>query len=436
MNGISYGQNTSTSPYSSYGIGLRDGIDHAVYAGLGNTTITYFDSTTLNYFNPASYGLIGKGQPLFSTGISSRMSFYKEQDVNSFAKTVMVNHFALGLSFAKHFGVAFGLKPFSRRGYEFSDRQLLTSDTVLHSYSGHGNTNEAFLGFSANVLKLKNHHLAIGANFGYVFGSIYNDRKSNITTTTFGGVDQNHLKINTFHYEIGMFYKQKINENHSYTLSAVVEPQQNFNAWQKWNLYTASDVNNNLSYYTIDSTDLVKGTVVLPSSATLGMNYNFVFNDNKRDGQVRHSQISLHASLNVTNWSNFSTIFGNETVNPGYTNTNKVTVGIQYVPEVSFLGQKAKSGVLEKMRYRAGLYQYSSPIRVNGANDIDKGATFGIGIPLSVQRSLSSINIGLSYGKRGNGVTGSLSETYFGINAGVIFAPGNFEKWFVKRKYD
>ena len=59
----SYSQITSTSPYSSFGIGERDGIDNAVFSGLGNTTITYFDSTTLNYFNPSSYNTIGKGQP-------------------------------------------------------------------------------------------------------------------------------------------------------------------------------------------------------------------------------------------------------------------------------------------------------------------------------------------------------------------------------------
>lgn len=436
IQGYSFGQSTSTSPYSSFGIGQRDGLDHAVYAGLGNTTITYFDSTTLNYFNPASYSTIGKGQPIFSTGISSRLSFYKEQDVNSFSKMFVVNHFALGLSFAKHLGLSFGLKPFSRRGYEFSQRELLTSDTILNQYSGYGSSNEAFMGFSTNLLKLTNHHLAVGGNVGYVFGSMFNERKSNITTTSFGGVDRNLLKINSLHYEFGMFYKQKFNEKHSYTISAVIEPQQNFNAYQQWSLYTASEVDNPLTYQKIDSTDLVQGKISLPSSTTLGVNYIYTFIDNKKKGQTRHSELSIHSSLNVTNWGDFKTVFGTETINPGYAGTNKFTVGFQYIPETSFLAQKVKSGFMEKVRYRAGFYQYTLPIRVNGSNDIDRGGTLGIGIPISSQRSLSSINFGLTYGKRDNGVEGSLSEAYFGINASIIFAPGNFEKWFIKRKYD
>ena len=71
VQGYSYSQITSTSPFSSYGLGQRDGLDHGIYAGLGTTTITYFDSTNLNFFNPASYNTIGKGQPIFSTGVSS-----------------------------------------------------------------------------------------------------------------------------------------------------------------------------------------------------------------------------------------------------------------------------------------------------------------------------------------------------------------------------
>lgn len=432
----SFGQSTSTSPYSSFGIGQRDGLDHSIYAGLGNTAITYFDSTTLNYFNPASYSTIGKGQPIFSTGISSRMSFYKEQDLNSFSKMIVVNHFALGLSFAKHLGLSFGLKPFSRKGYEFSQRQILVSDTVLNQYSGYGSSNEVFMGFSTNLLKLKNHHLAVGGNVGYVFGSMFNERKSNITTTTFGGVDQNLLKINALHYELGMFYKQQFNNKHSYSISAVVEPQQNLNAYQQWRLYTALGVNDPDSYNLIDSTNFVQGTISIPLSTTLGINYNWSFTDNKTDGQTRHSEISIHSSLNITNWGNFQTVFGTDTINPGYVSTNKFTIGFQYIPETSFLAQKAKSGFMEKARYRVGYYQYTLPIQTNGSNDLDRGGSIGIGLPISAQRSLSSLNFGLTYGKRSNGVPGSLSETYFGINVGVIFAPGSFERWFIKRKYD
>ena len=90
---ISFAQITSTSPYSYYGLGEMDGQDHAIFSGLGNSTITYFDSTVLNYYNPASYNTLSKGQPIFSTGLSSRLSNYKQGDVTNFNKAIIVNHF-------------------------------------------------------------------------------------------------------------------------------------------------------------------------------------------------------------------------------------------------------------------------------------------------------------------------------------------------------
>lgn len=431
-----FGQTTATSPYSSYGFGQRDGVDHAVYAGIGTTTITYFDSTTLNFNNPASYNTMAKGQPLFSVGVSSRLSFYNEGDVHNFSKAILLNHYAMGLSFGKHFGLAFGIKPFTRKGYEFSTKQLLVTDSVLHQYSGGGNTSEVFLGLSSNLFKFKNQQLAIGGNVGYVFGTLTNERKSNIVGANNGGIDQNILKINAFHYELGVYYKQRFNQKHSYTLSAVIEPQQKMIAHEQWSLFTSSFVNNPNYYVKVDSTSLIQGNLLLAPSTTLGLNYTYTFTDEKGERLTRHSEISLHTSYNMTNWSLYRTNFGNVEDNPGFANTSKLTVGIQYIPEISFYGQSNKSNFFEIMRYRIGAYNYSLPLVLDGKALTDKGASLGFGIPIGNQRSLSSVNFGFTMGQRGNGVTGSLQEKYYGINLGIIFAPASFERWFIKRKYD
>ena len=432
----SYSQITSTSPYSSFGIGERDGIDNSVFSGLGNTTITYFDSTTLNYFNPASYNTISKGQPLFSVGISSRLSNYSESGITNFSKAIVINHFAMGLSFAKHFGLAFGLKPFSRRGYEFSTKELLVTDTIVHTYLGSGNTNEAFLGFSSNLIKFSNHQLAIGGNAGYVFGTMTNERRSNLSTETAGGVDQKTIKIGSLHYEFGLFYKANLNKSNNLTFSALVEPSQSFSASQASNLFASKFVDNESYYIKIDSTIAVKGKIVNPISSTIGLNYTYSFKDQKNGISERNSEISFHTSYSTTNWSNYHTSFTSELLNPKYSNTSKFTFGIQYIPEKSFLGQTGATKILETIRYRVGGYQYSLPLNVSGGTLIDRGATLGFGIPIRMQKSLSSVNLSLTYGKRGNNDSSQLKEQYYGINLGIIFAPANFERWFIKRKFD
>jgi hypothetical protein len=434
--GFANAQITATSPNSSFGMGQREGMDHAVFAGLGNTSITYCDSTTLNFFNPASYNLLGKGQPLFSVGLSSRLSTFQEGGSSYFAKAIILNHYAMGFSFAKNFGVAVGLKPFTRRGYGFSSRSMVGTDTLKHQYNGSGSSNEVFLGLTSHLFKLKKQQLSIGGNVGYVFGSLTNERRSNIVGVNFGGIDQNILKLNALHYELGLHYQQKIDRKNNFAVSAVIEPQQNLGASQQWNLFTSSFVDNPLYYSKIDSSGVVPGTVILAPSTTVGFRYSFSFEDAKKEGKMRHSEISFHSSYNWTNWSEFKTDFGGSLDSPGYQNTTKFTVGLQYIPEVSFLGQSAKSALLEIMRFRMGYYHYALPLQIGGKTVTDKGVSFGIGLPVRAQKSVSSVNLGVTYGNRGNGLTESLSERYYGINLSVIFAPANFERWFIKRKFD
>ena len=97
----SFAQNASSNPFSYYGLGEISSNNHAIFSGIGNTQITMIDSSTLNFYNPASYNALGKGQPLFTTGISSRLSFYNQNDTREFNPATGIQSFAMGFSFAK-----------------------------------------------------------------------------------------------------------------------------------------------------------------------------------------------------------------------------------------------------------------------------------------------------------------------------------------------
>ena len=84
------------------------------------------------------------------------------------------------------------------------------------------------------------------------------------------------------------------------------------------------------------------------------------------------------------------------------------------------------------MKYRIGIYQINLPYQTNNKQIVDFGTTFGFGIPVVVQNSLSSINLGFTFGKR-EGEKNGFREQYYGINIGVLIAPGS-DRWFVKRK--
>ncbi|MBI1835951.1 MAG: hypothetical protein HYR91_01665 [Flavobacteriia bacterium] len=436
---LSYGQQTNTSPYSYYGFGESEGLDHASFGGLGNSTISYFDSTVLNFYNPATYNSLGKGQPIFSTGISSRLSFYNQSTNPSFNKTILVNHFAFGLSFAKHFGFAIGLKPFTRRGYNFYEVQPISGDSIKHTYKGSGNTSEFFVGFSSDIIKLKKIRLAVGANLGYVFNNVTNSKSSNLLgkDSSSGGTFESSTRLNAVHYQFGIYYNQKINAKNQYTLTAVIEPQEDFFAKQVDNLMSYLEVYSNQFSYVILTSDTTFLHYKTAPSTTLGASYSFKYNDKYKNGNnVRNSELTLHVNLNNTDWSKFSSRASGVSTNYGFQKTTKLTFGIQYTPEIMDNEKSNHSSIFVKTKYRIGGYIYSLPYLQNNLVVKDKGLTIGFGIPVLSQKSLSSINLSFALGTRSTNNKSLFSENYYGINVGFSFAPSIYERWFVKRKLD
>ncbi len=429
-------QNASNSPYSSFGIGELGGMDHAVYLSLGNSTITMADSTTLNFYNPASYNSLGKGQPIFSLGVSSRLSTFSEQGVSSQSSITGVQHFAIAFPFAKHFGLAFGLKPYSRRGYEFTSKTKINNDSLYHIYSGDGSINEVFVGFSSNVLKLNKSRVSIGANFGYLFGKVTNTRKSGLvqsgSTTMSGGINQQELKANNLHFEFGINYFQQINELHSFTLSATYDPLQKINGAFREGQYYSADIENENGYDTLFYNDSTVGNTSTVPSFNIGLNYNLDFQGRKGSTKEMNSQVAFHLSYGSSDWSSYENTYDPNFTN-NFLNSSRYSFGVQYTPEKDFIANKATTKFFSRIRYRAGTYYTTLPYQTNGEQVTDFGTTFGFGIPIAVQNSLSSINFGFSIGNRGISDENAFKERYYGINIGIAIAPGA-DRWFVKRK--
>ena len=109
---------------------------------------------------------------------------------------------------------------------------------------------------------------------------------------------------------------------------------------------------------------------------------------------------------------------------------------MSFSPETRIFENVTTLKALEKLNYRVGVYQTSSPFSSNGADFIDRGTTFGIGIPILAQMSLSSLNLAFVLGQKGTGQEADIEEQYIGFKFGVVFSPSNFEKWFRKRKLD
>lgn len=433
---LSLAQNTVQSPFSSYGFGERNYSTDAVTAALGQSAITYFDSTIVNFHNPASYNTLGQGQPLFSLGLRGKISDFSQNNLSYTSGIAMVDHFAMAFTLKKHFGLTFGLKPYGRRGYELTDKDLIGADSIEYRYKGTGGSNEVFIGLSSTIFKIKNSHLSVGGNFGYLFGTATNERKSNLIGEKIGGVDQKSVRFAAFHYDLGAYFRQEIGKNHSIMLSATFEPSQNLNAYRSESLYFASDVNTPSSYVTLYDSSDVKGSITIAPSYSFGLAYSLRTSTNDKGARLRNSEFVLHASYTSTDWSKYSTRFNDLDEQYGFNSTNKLSIGLQFTPEYKVEENKINTGFFESMRYRIGYYNFNLPYLDSGADVKEFGTTFGIGIPLVSQSALSSVNLGVTLGSRSNGEPSGFNERFIGLNFGVIIAPSGYDRWFKKRKLD
>ena len=434
---MTFGQNTAT-PYSSYGIGERGGIDNAVFSGLGNNTVNMIAPEILNHYNPASYSYLKHQFPLFSAGFSTKFSTFTSGDVSQKNNKTTLNELALGMSFAKRFGFAFGLTPYTKRGYSISEKFAVGTDSVRHDYIGTGDINRFFGGFSVQILKFDSLTWSVGVNLSSLFGTVQNERRAYLinTVSTAGGIDDKTTRLSTFHYEIGTVFTKQFKKGHSLTLAGTLEPMQDLTAYQNERLFfTTTSIDNSNSYQLISQTGEQKGTIKLAPTYQVGFDYTYAFNDTVKN-RVRKSEIKFLGSYSSTTWSQFETRFNNSTLNLNYPNTTSIHFGLQYRPQTDF-STGTKPSILERMSYRIGYFNKSLPYQFNNKQLTEFGTSFGLGLPILTEKKMqSSLQLGITYGKRGTNEAGSLNETFLGVNIGIIISPSESDRWFTKRKLD
>lgn len=430
----SFAQITANSPYSSFGIGEGGGLDHATISGIGNSYGTAIDSFTLNYYNPSSYNSLSNGNPLFSFGISSKISSFSEGNLSNVSSITAVQHFAFGFKIRKYFGAAFGLRPYSRRGYEFSNFSYIAPDSIRHTYSGTGGINKLFLGLSTNIFKFKSTQLSVGANFGYLFGSLENQRSSTLEVNgigSVGGVDLKLIRAKSFHYDLGLNFSHKFNESNAVLLSAVIDPSQSLNTTYSYGRYYSNDVDDTEIYDTLDYSGLINGKIQSVPRFTYGLRYTLSRSTSLDATKKLNSSFAVHASYSTADYTKLSLPF--DTTATDFENSTRYTFGMEFIPETDFVNNKPITKFYQRMRYRVGGYFAELPYKTDGEQVTDFGTTFGLGLPIVIKNSLSSINLGFTVGRRGVGNQQSLGETYYGINFGVTIAPLG-DNWFQKRK--
>ena len=423
---VAQAQLTTTHPLSSYGIGEYNTGSNAISSALGFVNASMIDSGFVNFYNPSSYSRLSKGNTLLSMGIDSKFSMYSQGDLTENKIGSMVDHFSLGMKMNKMMGMSFGLKPYSKVGYEFSENIFTGIDSLRYTYTGRGNLQDLYLGFAYSPIQTQNTLLSVGFNASYLFGFVSNERQSELITggSNQGGLSRNITRLSDFHYELGAHFQQNIGLRHKLLIGFIFDPAQRFNATIDNELYTTLNVNSPELYDTISFT-INNGAVEVLQSYEIGLKYQFFLRDTKRKTNTRRPNITLLASYKT--WNGVRSDFQTPNTEWEVGAADKWSIGLSFSPETKLFENVATLKGYEKLNYRLGVYQISTPFSANSTNYIDRGMTFGIGVPILAQMSLSSLNFAFVLGQKGTGNENHLKENYLGFNFGMVFSPSNFE---------
>lgn len=438
LSGTALVQISTNSPYSSRGIGDLGYYGNAYTSALGGAATALTDSSQTNLYNPSTYSLTAKQNPLFSMGIAHEEKRFSNNGMESSGRYTGLTHFALVIPFANRLGIAAGLKPLSRRGYEINDYEMVNGDSVYYDYTGRGDLQEFMIGLSGNILDGRRQSLSVGVNGKYYFGQLEDERivYRNESSIQSGGFNRQTLRAKDFGFEFGLNYDFRPNLTHSFRVAGVYRPGKELNFDKTESNVYFSNYYSLPTYDTLYSSGTIDGNVYLATKTSVGLTYTYTPQNDSTSRSSKLPSYMLTMEYASEDWGSYKEDFNASVTTGQYVNSSSLRLGFEFVRHRLATDRSAYVGFLDKIRYRVGAYSVNTPYEVNGTQLIDQGMTAGIGIPLIMARSVSTLNISGTYGSLGgNAGDGVLRENYYGFKLGINIAPG-YDKWFRKYKLD
>ena len=401
---VSLAQQTTSSPYSRFGMGDLNSQFSSVFNSLGGGGYAINDSKIINPFSPASYSSYQSNSFLFSTGINNETIDIQSLTDNQTVNNLSLSHILFGFPLTKKIGSSFGIIPFSSIGYSMQNRDDIFGADML--YDGDGGISKVYFGSSLEL----HQNLSVGANASYLFGGL-NRRKRLVfdDETIFNSRSNSLINIKGIYYEFGAVFSKKIDDNNSrVSISLNTSNNTDLNA-KRTNLvetFEYSGTNEIVKDTFVNSVE--KGSVILPKYTNLGLAYSldkwlFVFD------------------YSTQNWSDYELFEESDSL----INSQRISGGLQYTPDISSVNQFYK-----RCHYRVGLALNTTPLQINNTQLEDKSISFGIGIP--IKKNKSTYDISLILGQRGTTSNNLLKENYVKIGLSMSFEG----IWFVKQKYN
>lgn len=405
---VAYGQTSTSSPFSQYGMGEITGLGTMNNWGAGKTGIGYSNPDAINFMNPASYSSIDTLTFICEVALGTK--YYEISAGDQSASSVNNNFEYMNFSFpvCKFWGVALGIMPYSRVGYNYSINDILANgDSVTYKYYGSNGNNQFILGNSFQIAQ----KLSLGANVSYILGEAKHISLSEFSTSQVIEDTEITTTVNTggVYFDFGAMYKHSITDNR------YVELGVNYSFLQSLNFKEEREFITQSVYFPPSNT--VEGTSEIPSKYGVGVSYT----DKKR--------MTIVADYSMQDWSSVKVY--NDKDKKYLTASSAINAGVIFHPD-----QYTARRYWRRISYRLGAYYETLNVQIIDKSSgvrypvTDLGMTFGARCPFKGTRS--TIDFAVRAGQKANASTDLLSERYLLFNIGIALN----ESWFYKRKYD
>ncbi|MBL7967799.1 MAG: hypothetical protein JNK09_12420 [Prolixibacteraceae bacterium] len=400
--------NNSTSPFSRYGLGDLHHYGYGRTAAMGGASLGSRHSLQINSANPASYNALDSLSFVFDFGVDGTFSDYKSDYGKLKASDVNFRYFSLNWPITRWLGAGMGVQPFSDMGYEVGFIEEVDSESnVYHSYNGDGTTSKAFFGASVKLFK----GLSVGANLNYLFG-----RLNQNTNIAFDSSDLFYIsksegtRLRDFTLTYGLQYDIEFKKDQFLTMGVTFEPQSEVTALHRLFDYKAITVGTSTLTDTIEFIAESKDFIKLPSTFGVGLSYN------------KLNKLEINADYYYAGWSK-ATFFGK--ADPLITDLSRISAGFEYIPEAFSI-----RSYLKRVKYRVGIHQENSYLKLNNHQIKEFGISFGAGIPFP--KSKSTANFAVEFGKKGTTKDNLVRNNYAKLSLYLNL----YDYWFVQRKFD
>lgn len=397
----SVAQEGSASPYSFYGIGdarFKGTTENRSMGGLGILP----DSIHMNLQNPASFASLKLTS--FTVGGSHNITNLRTSSAKGDVQRTTLDYLAVAFPTGK-LGFAFGLMPYTSVGYKINSFSNVEGEPN-RAYSGKGGLNKVFLGAGYQLTS----KFSLGVDFSYNFGNI--ETKSLLSQNVqYGTREKNMSDLSGVSLNAGLIFATKI-KKYDFVSSITYSPQSNLKSENERKIATL--IGSGDSEVVVEEKDIAvaDSDLKLPSKLAFGAGFG------KKTNWFVGAEVTLQES------SKFGNRY-NDITNVSYEDAKKFSIGGYFIPDYDSF-----TSYWKRVTYRAGLRYENTGLVVSDTSIKDYGMTLGLGLP--VGGSISNLNVGFEYGRRGTTHAGLIKETY----ANIFVSLSLNDRWFVKRKYE